>query len=44
MATIRTAIELQDSFSGILYHVIDSVNLACSAMEDMSQSTKAGAV
>ncbi len=38
MATIRTAIELQDSFSGILYHVIDSVNLACSAMEDMSQS------
>ena len=35
MAGIQTAIELQDNFTGILYHVIDSVNLGLSAMEDL---------
>jgi tape measure domain-containing protein len=35
MAAIRTAIELQDNFTNILYHVIDSVNLGLSAMEDL---------
>lgn len=35
MGGIRTAIELQDNFTGILYHVIDSVNLGLSAMEDL---------
>lgn len=35
MGGIRTAIELQDNFTGILYQVIDSVNLGISAMEDL---------
>lgn len=38
MASIRTAIELQDNFTGILYQVIDSVNLGLSAMEDLHQT------
>lgn len=38
MATIRTAIELQDNFTGVLYQVIDSVNLGLSAMEDLHQT------
>lgn len=38
MATIRTAIELQDNFTGILYQVINSVNLGLSAMEDLHQT------
>ena len=38
MATIRTAIELQDNFTSVLYHVIDSVNLGLSAMEDLHQT------
>lgn len=36
--SIRTSIELQDNFTGILYHVIDSVNLGLSAMEDLRQT------
>lgn len=35
MGSIRTAIELQDNFTGILYQVIDSVNLGLAAMEDL---------
>ncbi len=35
MGSIRTAIELHDNFTGILYQVIDSVNLGLSAMEDL---------
>lgn len=38
MATIKTAIELQDNFSNVLYQVINSVNLGLSAMEDLNQS------
>lgn len=38
MATIRTAIELQDNFSSVLYQVIDSVNLGLSAMDDLRRS------
>ena len=38
MATVRTAIELQDNFTNILYSVIDSVNLGLSAMEDLHQT------
>lgn len=38
MASIRTAIELQDNFTSILYQVIDSVNLGLSAMEDLHQT------
>lgn len=41
MATIRTAIELQDNFTGILYQVINSVNLGLSAMEDLHQTMNA---
>lgn len=38
MATIRTAIELQDNFTGVLYQIINSVNLGLSAMEDLQQT------
>ena len=38
MVTIRTAIELQDNFTGVLYQVINSVNLGLSAMEDLHQT------
>ena len=41
MATIGTAIELQDNFTGILYQVINSVNLGLSAMEDLHQTMNA---
>lgn len=38
MATIRTAIELQDNFTSVLYQVINSVNLGLSAVEDLRQT------
>ena len=38
MATISTAIELQDNFTGILNQVINSVNLGLSAMEELHQT------
>lgn len=41
MATIRTAIELQDNFTSVLYQVISSVNLGLSAMEDLQQTMNA---
>lgn len=41
MGAIRTAIELQDNFTGMLYHMIDSVNLSLSAMEDLHQTMNA---
>lgn len=41
MATIQTAIELQDNFSGILSNIINSVNLAVSAMEGMQHTMNA---
>ena len=42
MASIRTGIELNDNFSSVLYGIISSVNLAVSAMEDMSQAMNTG--
>ncbi len=41
MASIRTAIELQDNFTSVLYRVIDSVNLGLAAMDDFSQTMNA---
>lgn len=41
MATIRTAIELTDNFTSVLYQVINSVNLGLSAMEDLQQTMNA---
>lgn len=38
MATIRTAIELQDNFSGILYGITNAVNMSLSAMEDLNRA------
>lgn len=38
MSSIRTAIELQDNFTSILYQVISSVNLGISAMDDLHQT------
>lgn len=35
MASIRTAIELQDNFTGILMNVINAVNMSISTMEQM---------
>lgn len=41
MSSIRTGIELNDQFSGVLNNIISSVNLAVSAMYDMQQSMNA---
>lgn len=38
MATIRTAIELQDNFSGILYGITNAVNMNLSVMEDLNRA------
>ena len=35
MSTIRTAVELEDNFTNVLYQIIDAVNLSVSAMEQM---------
>lgn len=35
MATIQTAIELQDNFTSVLYQVINSVNMSITAMEEL---------
>ena len=42
MASIMTAIELQDRFSSVLYGVIDTVNIAISSMYDMSEAMNTG--
>lgn len=42
MASIMTAIELQDRFSSVLYGVIDTVNIAISSMYDMSEAMNIG--
>lgn len=41
MSSIQTSIELNDQFSGVLNNIISSVNLAVSAMYDLSQSMNA---
>ena len=43
MEGIRTAIELQDHFSGVLMNIINTVNLSVSAMEQM-QAVMSGPV
>lgn len=43
MATIRTAIELEDNFTGILNNIVNAVNMSVSVMEQM-QSTMNGPV
>ena len=41
MATIQTAIELQDNFTSVLYQVINSVNMGLAAMEDLHHTMNA---
>lgn len=41
MASIQTAIELNDQFSGVLNNIISSVNIAIASMYDMQQSINA---
>lgn len=41
MSTIRTGIELQDNFTNVIYGIINSVNQAVSAMDDMQHSMNA---
>lgn len=41
MPGIQTGIELNDQFSGVLNHIVGSVNLAVSAMYDMQESMNA---
>ena len=38
MATIQSAIELQDNFSSVLYGVINAVNITILEMEKMNQA------
>lgn len=38
VATIRTAIELQDNFSGILYGITNAVNMSLFVMEDLNRA------
>ena len=38
MATIQTAIQLQDNFTEVFYRVIEAVNLGFVAMEELQQS------
>lgn len=38
MSTIRTAIELQDNFTSVLYGIVGSVNSTVTAMEEMQQT------
>ena len=41
MSGIQTGIELQDDFTDVIYGIINSVNLAVSAMYDMQESMNA---
>lgn len=38
MSSIQTGIELQDNFSGVMYGIINSVNMMIASVEDMQQS------
>ena len=38
MATIRTAIELQDNFTSVLNGIVNSVNMAVNVMDQMQQT------
>lgn len=37
MSSIQTGIELRDNFTGVIYDIINSVNLAVSAIDEMQQ-------
>ena len=41
MSSIQTGIELQDNFSGVMYGIINSVNMMIASVEDMQQSMNA---
>lgn len=41
VSSIQTGIELNDGFTNIIYGILNSVNLAVSAMDDMQQSMNA---
>lgn len=41
VSSVQTGIELNDQFSGVLNNIVNSVNLAVSAMYDMQQSMNA---
>lgn len=41
MASIQTGIELNDQFSGVIYGIINAVNLTVSTMEDMQHTMNA---
>jgi hypothetical protein len=41
VSSIQTGIELQDNFTGVLYNIINSVNMAVSTMEDMQRTMNA---
>ena len=38
MSSIQTGIELNDQFTSVMYGIINSVNLAISSVEEMSQT------
>ena len=38
MSSIQTGIELQDQFTGVIYGIINAVNMAVSTMEDMQHT------
>lgn len=38
MASIQTGIQLNDNFTGVLFGIVNSVNLAISAMDEMNQT------
>ncbi len=38
MSTIRTGIELQDNFSGVMYGIVSATNYACSSMGELQQT------
>ena len=38
MGSIRTAIELQDNFTGIMMNIINAVNLSVSTMQQMQET------
>lgn len=42
VASIQTGIQLQDNFSNVIMGIINSVNLAVSAMDDMNQAMSTG--
>lgn len=41
MASIQTAIELQDNFTGVMYGIINAMNMTVSTMEEVQQTMNA---